>query len=84
MGLEGSMTHLFFHCTNADEALLDRAGRSVADLRDAHEHAIEIARTVMIHASGLADFRDWLIHVADEDGEEIMLVPFAFAKRQAH
>jgi hypothetical protein len=78
------MAHLYFHCTNADEAMRDRSGRDVASLAEAHREALAIARLVMDSVSGLPDFRDWLIHVEDEEGSELMLVPFTFAKNRLH
>lgn len=78
------MAHLYFHCTNADEAMRDRSGRDVASLAEAHREALAIARLVMDRVSGLPDFRDWLIHVEDEEGSELMLVPFTFAKPHLH
>ncbi|HYF53502.1 MAG TPA: hypothetical protein VEA41_04525 [Salinarimonas sp.] len=78
------MAHLYFHCTNAHEALRDRAGRDVPSLAEAHREALALARLVMDRVSGLGDFRDWRIHVEDEEGSELMLVPFTFARAELH
>ncbi|HEY8564216.1 MAG TPA: hypothetical protein VIL65_01855 [Beijerinckiaceae bacterium] len=78
------MAHLYFHCTHADAAHRDARGAIVADLAEARDRAVAAAQAVMTHASGLSDFRDWRILVADEDGAERLVVPFAFVKRPVH
>lgn len=78
------MAHLYFHCTNAAEVLPDMHGRDLDSVGDAPAEALEIARLVMSCATGLSDFRDWMIHVEDDEGEEVVVVPFSFAKARAH
>jgi hypothetical protein len=56
--------------------LIDRGGTDVADLTDAHERAMEFVGS-LIATPGREDWRDWILHVSDEDGEEIFLVPFS-------
>ncbi len=78
------MAHLYFHCTNADESLIDRRGRTMRNLKQARAYAADVARQVMTAADGLSDFRDWRVHIADEAGEELLLVPFAFVRPTKH
>jgi hypothetical protein len=78
------MAHLYFHCTNSSEVLPDMRGRELDSLGDAQAEAVEIARLVMACATGLTDFRDWLIHVEDDEGDEVMVLPFTFVRARAH
>jgi hypothetical protein len=70
------MSQVYFHCTTGEAVLIDRGGTDVADLTDAHERAMEFVGS-LIATPGREDWRDWILHVSDEDGEEIFLVPFS-------
>ena len=78
------MAHFYFHCTNADEVLVDRSGTDLPNLIEAHSRALGIAREIVAVVSGLDDWRDWLVRVSAEDGEEVLLVPFAYALGRGH
>jgi hypothetical protein len=78
------MTHLYFHCRTADEIILDRRGAEVRDLKDARERAVGLVQGMMAQALGVASFRDWHIHVADEEDEEVLSVPFATVLARLH
>lgn len=69
------MTQVFFHCSNHDEILIDRRGASVHDLSEARDHAARVMQS-LITAESDEDWRDWVVHVADDLGEEIFAVPF--------
>ncbi len=71
------MTRFYFHCTGSDWVLVDDSGTELPDLVDAHARALGIARRVMSTAAGGDDCREWLVHVSDEEGWEMFVVPFA-------
>lgn len=79
-----AMFHLYFHCAGSDGIYLDRQGISLSSIDEAHDHAVAVARTMMESAYGVGDFSDWLIYVADEDDEEVLLVSFAAARPTLH
>ena len=77
------MTHVYFHCANSEQVLLDARGAEVEDLVDAHKQATQIIqRMVNSHCSD--DWRAWTLHVSDEDGEELFLMPFAYVVGRLH
>ena len=77
------MAQLYFDCSGATGVLLDRRGRPVADLDEAREHA---ARLVMglIATPSEEDWRDWVMHVSDEEGEEVLEVAFSSLLGRPH
>lgn len=77
------MAHIFFHCSSPAGLLLDRHGCAVQDLTEARERAACVVRA-FISAPGPEDWRDWSLHVSDEQGEEILLVPFVSMLGKPH
>ena len=77
------MTHVFFHCCNADKILLDPSGTDVDDLIEARERAVQVVRR-FVDSRGPDDWRSWTLHVADEEGEEIFLMPFSYVLGKPH
>jgi hypothetical protein len=76
------MTQVYFHCSNAKEVLVDRCGAVVDDLAEARDHAACVVRSTM--ARSLEDWRGWVLHVNDDLGEELFVVPFAFVLGKPH
>ncbi|PJG51244.1 hypothetical protein CVM73_32015 [Bradyrhizobium forestalis] len=70
------MAQVYFHCSNRREVLMDRRGTSVSDLIQACEEATSRVR-LLIGATSLEDWRDWALHVTDETGDEIFVLPFS-------
>ena len=70
------MSQVYLHCSNTDGVLVDRCGTSVVDLMQAIEAATNLVRSRLAEPS-LVDWRDWVVHVSDEAGEEIFALPFA-------
>ncbi len=77
------MTHVYFHCTSAEQVLLDPSGVDVEDLVEAHERAVQAVRQ-FISSIGPNDWRAWTLHVSDEDGEDIFLMPFSTVLGRPH
>jgi uncharacterized protein DUF6894 len=70
------MTHVYFHCSNAEGLYLDRRGAEVEDLVEAHQRAAQVVRDY-VSSHGPFDWRAWTLHVSDENGEELFLMPFS-------
>jgi hypothetical protein len=77
------MAQLYFHCSNAKQMLVDRLGSDVEDLTEAGEHAVGVVRR-FISTPGLEDWREWVVHVSDEEGEEIFELPFSSLVGKPH
>ena len=72
------MTQVYFHCSNAEEILIDRRGAAVMNLAEARDHAARVMQS-LITAQTTDDWREWVLHVADDLGDEIFALPFADA-----
>ena len=77
------MAYVYFHCSNTDGALIDSRGATVSGLAEAHAHATHLVRR-LIMAPGTEDWRDWIVHVSDELGDEIFTVQFASLLGKPH
>ena len=73
---EASLGQVYFHCSNTEGVVVDRRGAAVVDLMEAIEEATNVVRA-RIAGPNLVDWRDWVLHVSDEAGEEIFVLPFA-------
>ena len=74
---------MYFHCSSAQQVLVDRSGCEVDDLLDAHARAFAIINTI-ITCEGPEDWREWTVHVSDDEGEELLLVPFSSVLGKPH
>ena len=77
------MTHVYFHCSNRNEVLVDRCGAAVDDLAEARDQAACVVRSLTT-ARSLEDWRGWILHVNDDLGDELFVVPFAFVLGKPH
>jgi hypothetical protein len=77
------MTQVYFHCSNTRETLTDRSGAIVDNLAEARDRAASVVRSLTA-ARNLEDWRSWILHVNDDLGEEIFVVPFAFVLGKSH
>ena len=77
------MVQVFFHCSNTYGMLVDRHGAAVSSLTEARDRADQIMRS-MILTPGAEDWRDWVLHVSDDDGEEIFDLPFTSLLGKPH
>jgi hypothetical protein len=71
------MTQVYFHCSNTKKVLVDRRGAVVDDLAEARDHATRVVQSFTSERS-LEDWRDWVLHVSDDQGDELFVVPFTF------
>lgn len=77
------MTHVYFHCSNAERMVFDPLGVEVEDFVDAHQRAAQMVRA-FVSSIGPDDWRTWTLHVSDEDGEDIFLMPFSCVVGRPH
>ena len=77
------MTEVYFHYSNTQGVLVDRAGTSVSSLTEARDYAELVIRTLIL-APGPEDWRNWVLHVSDDLGEEILALPFASILGKPH
>jgi hypothetical protein len=77
------MTQVYFHCSSGNEILVDHCGAKVDDLAEARDHAARIVRSLTM-ARSLEDWRGWVLHVNDDLGDELFVVPFAFVLGKPH
>jgi hypothetical protein len=77
------MAQVYFRCSNPDGVLLDQRRAAVRDLVEAREHAALVVQS-LIKTPNLLDWRGWSMHVSDDLGEEIFVVPFASLLGKLH
>ena len=79
------MAQVYFRCSNPEGVLLDQHGAAAAvrDLVEAREHAAIVVQS-LIEIPNLQDWRGWSLHVSDDLGEEIFVVPFASLLGKLH
>ena len=77
------MTQVFFHCSNTKKVFVDYRGAVVDDLAEARDHATRVVESVTSERSR-DDWRDWVLHVSDERGDELFIVPFTFVLGKPH
>lgn len=77
------MAQVYFHCSNDRKQLIDRSGTDVVDLGEAREHAARLMQS-LIASPGSEDWRNWVLYISDDLGEEILVVPFASVLGKPH
>jgi hypothetical protein len=77
------MTQVFFHCSNARKVFLDHRGAVVSDLAEARDFAARIVHSITSERAP-EDWRDWVVHVSDDQGDELFLMPFTLALGGPH
>ena len=77
------MTQVYFHCSNTKKVFVDYRGAVVDDLAEARDHATRVVESFTCERS-LDDWRDWVLHVSDDRGDELFIVLFTFVLGKAH
>jgi hypothetical protein len=77
------MTQVYFHCSNTRNIFVDRRGAVVEDIAEARDHATRVVQS-LTKARTLQDWRDWVLHVSDDQGDELFIVPFTFVLGKPH
>ena len=73
------MTHVYFHCSNRNEVLIDRCGAVVDDLAEARDHAASVVRSLTTARSLAAGSC-----TSTTSRDELFVVPFAFVLGKPH
>jgi hypothetical protein len=76
------MSAVYFHCSDDTHVLLDRQGVAM-NLAEARVHAECLVRSYVAHPNA-EDWRNWVLHVTDDLGDEIFELPFAAVLGQLH
>jgi hypothetical protein len=77
------MTQVFFHCSNTKKVFLDHSGAVVNDLAEARVQATRVVQSFTNERSS-EDWRDWVLRVSDDQGDELFVVPFTFVLGKPH
>ena len=77
------MAQIYFHCSNSQGALIDRYGAAVESLAEARDRAACVVRSLTMTRSS-EDWRSWVLHVSDDLGDELFIVPFVFVLGKPH
>ncbi len=72
------MAQVYFHCSSEQRVLMDRCATEVDDLTEAREYAARVIQS-LVTAPSLEDWREWALHVSDDLGDEMFVLPFAAA-----
>ncbi len=77
------MPHVYFHCSCTEQVLLNYGGADVADMSEAHEQAALVVRELLA-LPGPEDWRDWMLHISDDLGEQLFALPFTAVMGPLH
>ena len=77
------MTQVYFHRSTTQKVFPDHDGAVVNDLAEARDHATRVVQSFTNERS-LEDWRDWVLHVSDDQGDELFVVPFTFVLGKPH
>jgi len=77
------MTEVYFHCSNADQVLIDSRGAAMNSLSEACAHALRLVHSMMMTPNA-EDWRGWELSVTDDLGDVIFAVPFASVLGKLH
>ena len=77
------MTQVYFQSSNTKKIFDDYRGAVVDDLAEARDHATRVVLSFTNERS-LEDWRDWVLHVSDDQGDELFVVPFNFVLGKPH
>ncbi len=76
------MTQVHFHYSKQG-VFVDQSGITVSDLTEARDYAELIVRS-LIATPGPEDWRSWALHVSDDLGNVMMVVPFTSVLGKPH
>lgn len=77
------MAQIFFHCSGPQGVLVDRSGADIDDLAEARAQAIGMVNSLIATPTN-EDWRSWILHASDEDGDEVFLLPFTSILGKPH
>ena len=77
------MAQVYFHCSHDQKLLVDCCGAEVDGLTEAREKAARVVHA-LVAAPGPEDWRNWILHVSDDLGDEVLTVPFESVVGRLH
>jgi len=77
------LPQLYFHSSNAKKVFVDHRGAAGGDLAEAREHATDVVKS-FTNRWNLKDWCDWVLHVSDDQGDELFVVPFTVVLGKPH
>ncbi|UWU73518.1 hypothetical protein N2603_25905 [Bradyrhizobium huanghuaihaiense] len=77
------MPQVHFHCSDTRKDFVDYCGAVVDDLAEAGDHATRVVECFICERR-FDDWRDRVLHVSDDRGDELFIVPFTFVLGKAH
>jgi hypothetical protein len=77
------MHRVYFHCTGPSAVVVDQLGTVAENFRDVQARAAAIV-TALMADSVSQDWRDWMVHVSDEDGDDMFTMPFSSVMARLH
>ncbi|MFB9263285.1 DUF6894 family protein [Bradyrhizobium erythrophlei] len=77
------MGQLYFHCSHPRGTLIDRCGAVMADLTEARDYATGVVHSLLM-SRGSEDWRGWVLHVSDDLGDDVFVMPFTFVLGKPH
>lgn len=77
------MTDIYFQCSSNGRLLPECRVVAVDSLFEARDYAVRIMKMLSM-GPGPEDLRSWLLHVCDELGEELFVMPFTFVLGKPH
>jgi len=77
------MAQVYFHCSHDRLLLVDCCETEIEGLTDAREQAAMVIRS-LVEAPGAENWREWVLHVSDDLGDEILALPFSSVVGRLH
>ncbi len=77
------MAQVFFDCSNSQGALIHRCAADVCDLAEARDYAACLVQLLVTLPSS-EDWRDWVLYISDDLGEEVFAMPFVSMLGKPH
>jgi hypothetical protein len=71
-----NMTQVIFHYSTPQGIVLNRCVAEIEDIPELREYAAGCVQR-LISAPSLEDWRNWILHVSNEFGEELFAIPFS-------
>ncbi len=77
------MAQVYFHCSSTRGIIRDAHGVDVESISEAPALATCFVRA-LVAAPGREDWRSWVLHVSNAQGDEIFVMPFATVLGRPH
>ena len=78
------MRQFFFHLKSRSRLLVDCSGYVLLDRDEARDRAFCVVRRCIETGAVQGDWRNWHVHVVDEEGEEVFVTPFSDVVGRLH